>query len=110
MSLNCEIVMDLISLYHDGLASASTKKAVSEHLKECAACRESYGEYKKIYRMHRLPEYENHARKDFVAQDYKALADKMRQKRILILLGFCSYVCISLCLLAMVFLKGKRDF
>ena len=35
MNLSCNVVMDLTSLYKDGLASAETVKAVREHLKEC---------------------------------------------------------------------------
>ena len=39
MRLSCEIVMDLLPLYEEGICSEETKKAVEEHLKECKKCR-----------------------------------------------------------------------
>ena len=36
--LDCEIVRDLLPLYHDDVVSEVTKAAVSEHLSECADC------------------------------------------------------------------------
>lgn len=36
--LECEIVRDLLPLYHDDVVSEVTKAAVSEHLSECADC------------------------------------------------------------------------
>ena len=45
MNLSCNVVMDLTSLYKDGLASAETVKAVREHLKECPSCRRYYRNY-----------------------------------------------------------------
>lgn len=40
--LNCEIVRDLLPLYHDGVVSESTKKVVEEHLETCKECTEEY--------------------------------------------------------------------
>lgn len=39
MKINCEIVMDLLPLYEEGLCSESSRTAVEEHLKECPNCR-----------------------------------------------------------------------
>ena len=47
MSLPCDIVLDLIPLYTDGLASEATEKEVNEHLKNCQPCRMYYKEYAK---------------------------------------------------------------
>lgn len=107
MSLNCEMTMDLIALYHDGLASASTKAAVADHLKHCPQCRENYAQYRRIYRMPKggsMPPREGETE-----QEYRLLAAKMRQKRMLVTLGFFAYVCVSLCLTAMVFLKSRKE-
>lgn len=41
--LACDIVRDLLPLYHDGVASKTTCDAVQAHLKQCPACREEYG-------------------------------------------------------------------
>ena len=41
MKLSCEIVRDLLPLYHDGVCSTESADAVQEHLETCAACREA---------------------------------------------------------------------
>lgn len=41
-NLNCDIVQDLLPLYHDDVVSDSTKKAVVEHLSSCESCSEAY--------------------------------------------------------------------
>ena len=38
--LECDIVCDLLPLYHDGIASDATKSAVEQHISECDKCRE----------------------------------------------------------------------
>lgn len=38
-SVNCDIVRDLLPLYHDGVVSDATKAAVEHHLSTCAECR-----------------------------------------------------------------------
>ena len=42
MKINCEIIKDLLPLYHDEAVSEKTAEAVKEHLEECAECREEY--------------------------------------------------------------------
>ena len=37
--LSCDIVRDLLPLYHDGVVSTVTADAVAEHLKGCESCR-----------------------------------------------------------------------
>ncbi len=39
MKWNCEVVQDLLPLYHDKVCSEESKKLVEEHLSECANCR-----------------------------------------------------------------------
>lgn len=39
MKISCEVVADLLPLYHDGVCSQSSKKLVAEHLEECESCR-----------------------------------------------------------------------
>lgn len=41
-TLDCAIVQDLLSLYHDDAVSEKTKAAVEEHLEDCAECRTEY--------------------------------------------------------------------
>lgn len=39
---NCDIVADLLPLYHDGVVSDSTKAFVEDHLRECEHCRAEF--------------------------------------------------------------------
>lgn len=39
MTIPCEIIRDLLPLYHDGVCSDGSKSMVEEHLKTCEACR-----------------------------------------------------------------------
>lgn len=39
MNISCEIIKDLLPLYHDGVCSEDSKKAVEEHLLQCENCR-----------------------------------------------------------------------
>lgn len=39
MKNNCEIIRDLLPLYCDGVCSEASKRAVEEHLEECAVCK-----------------------------------------------------------------------
>ncbi len=45
MNLTCDIVMDLVGLYKDKLASEDSVIAIEEHLRECPSCRK----YNKMY-------------------------------------------------------------
>lgn len=38
--MNCEIVRDLLPLYHDRVCSEESRRAVEEHLEGCGACRQ----------------------------------------------------------------------
>lgn len=48
MNLSCEIVMDLLPLYIDGLASQESGAEIKEHLRSCPQCRKYYHSYHKI--------------------------------------------------------------
>lgn len=41
-NLQCEIVKDLLPLYHDDVVSTVTKNAVKDHLDTCKSCEEEY--------------------------------------------------------------------
>ncbi len=38
MKITCEIIRDLLPLYHDGVCSLESRMLVEEHLKECESC------------------------------------------------------------------------
>ena len=35
---NCDVIQDLLALYHDGVCSEESRAAVEEHLAECERC------------------------------------------------------------------------
>lgn len=39
MKISCEIIRDLLPLYHDGVCSNDSKKLVEEHLAYCDSCK-----------------------------------------------------------------------
>lgn len=45
MSLNCNVVQDLIVLFQEDTVSEETRKEIREHLKNCRECRRVYSEY-----------------------------------------------------------------
>ena len=47
MKLDCEVIQDLLPLYHDGVCSPKSREMVEEHLRECAACKRELEEIKK---------------------------------------------------------------
>ena len=40
MKLSCNVVQDLLPLYHDGICSGESRELVDAHLHECAACKD----------------------------------------------------------------------
>lgn len=45
MSLNCNVVQDLIVLFQEDAVSEETRRDIRTHLKECKECRRVYSEY-----------------------------------------------------------------
>lgn len=102
MSLNCEIVMDLVALYHDGEASKGSEAAVKEHLKRCKSCREFYKQYGDS-----APAPQNF---NFLSSgNYGELAKQMRIRRLWTLVAVLSYVSASLCALIMLLMRMREE-
>lgn len=81
MDMTCNMAMDLVVLYKDGLASDDTRRAVRMHLHDCPDCRRAYASYKKttdaVGKKHvPLPEYD-------LSQGYQALAKHLRKRHVL---------------------------
>lgn len=95
MNWKCDVVMDLAALYHDGVASAGSRRFVREHLRECPECRAQYRDYRPAMRK---------TRKEVVQSEcgqYIWLAKRMRMRRALIFAGVVSYVSATLCVFAL---------
>jgi len=39
MKIPCDVIMDLLPLYHDGVCAENSKKIVEEHIAECDSCK-----------------------------------------------------------------------
>jgi len=39
MNISCEIIKDLLPLYHDGVCSGDSRKMIEDHLAQCESCR-----------------------------------------------------------------------
>lgn len=46
MKLSCDVIQDLLPLYHDGVCSKESRKIVEEHIATCAACKDVLHELK----------------------------------------------------------------
>lgn len=81
MILACDTVMDLISIYKDGLASAESIKAIEAHLKDCPSCRRYYKLYDTTG-LHSAGEYRQMP-SDKYTERFVELASKLRKTHII---------------------------
>ena len=44
--ISCDVVMDLVAVYKDGLASDDTRNLVRAHLRTCPSCKKIYAGYR----------------------------------------------------------------
>ena len=44
--ITCDVIMDLVAVYKDGIASPDTRKLVRAHLRTCPVCRQMYAGYR----------------------------------------------------------------
>ncbi len=101
MSLNCDIVKDLVALYHDGVASEASEAEIKAHLKECESCREYYKQYALT-----TPASLNLNLSG--PGNYGELAKHMRIRRLWMLVSALAYVSASICALIMLLMRMKR--
>lgn len=72
MKLPCEMIRDLLPLYHDGVCSPVTKALVTEHLKDCPDCANAMQVLKTEIQMPRLESDE--------AKPLKSIKRRFRKK------------------------------
>ncbi|HAE91817.1 MAG TPA: hypothetical protein DCG60_04110, partial [Tissierella sp.] len=48
-NISCNIILDLIPLVKDGVASDDSAKIVNEHIKSCNSCKEEFEAFEDIY-------------------------------------------------------------
>lgn len=107
MNLDCDMIRDLLALYHDGLASRPSKEAVAAHLKNCASCRTYYRQYCSMYRQGRAAVQTGEG--SYPHPDYSYLAKRMRYIRGLLGLGAIVYTGISAYILIMLLMRLKKE-
>lgn len=72
--LNCEIVGDLLPLYHDEVLSDSGREAVAEHLAACTRCKKNYESLcKELSAEHEVPATQ---------ERFQAMMRRLKRKRI----------------------------
>lgn len=80
MNMTCEVARDLAELYHEGLVSTESARAIRAHLKECVRCRRYYKTYDTMNAIH-FPLYETPDIEDAEARSYEVLSKRLRKRR-----------------------------
>lgn len=93
MKLQCSIVRDFVSLYHDKEVSDETKKQIKKHLKTCEECKKYYKGYK-VATPVKLPMGFDFSEID--SGDYGQLLKKIRVRRLVSTLSMAVYILVSL--------------
>lgn len=102
MSLNCDVVQDLVALYHDGLATVTSEREVRAHLEECDDCRTYYKKYGLVSPASQTVEEGSEAA-------YGRLAKRMRVRRLWTFVGVLAYVSASLCTVILLWMRAKAE-
>lgn len=92
MNISCDMAMDLIAIYCDGVASADSRRAVKEHLAVCPVCSRAYEAYRRKSEQRKRPLPQSPEEK------YAALARTMRHRQRASNLGIAAVVASSVLL------------
>ncbi|MCE5196666.1 MAG: zf-HC2 domain-containing protein [Negativicutes bacterium] len=106
MEISCDMAMDLITLYHDGLLSESSVRAIKAHLKGCPNCRRAYREYK-LAEIHPAATQTDVSLQE-LNDRFSFLARRLRKRQYLITGGMGLYILLTL-LLLIFYLQKERD-
>ncbi len=93
MNISCDIIMDLIPIYKDGVASEDSKKAVEEHILTCKDCAEMCKMYTpeakpKKAKIHTGPE-------SYKKRTYSSLAEELHKQKVIDKLTFSTTLALS---------------
>lgn len=86
MKYSCNLIKDLLPLYHDGVCSDDSNEIIEQHLSECPACKEYFEEMCKTDEVVLIPQDSD--REIQKAASFRAVKKKLRQKQILMLVVF----------------------
>ena len=76
MKVPCNVIRDLLPLYHDNVCSPETATLVEEHLKDCDACQEEFHKLQANLLPLPLPSRERRSRRRRPRQGEKGPAEK----------------------------------
>ena len=79
--MKCDIIMDLLPSYIDGLTSDASNEVIEEHIKTCVSCRQDLEEMQKSYTVEKI-EFDSEKVKPF-----KKVRRVMRLKVFIAMLG-----------------------
>ena len=106
MNLNCDAVLDMITLYWDNTLSVSTREAVREHLRVCSACRKQYQQYARTAKLTvRRPE----ASDINIGSGYDDLSHRLKKQHSLRIGFLAGCACVTLAAVAVSILREKRE-
>jgi len=106
MSLTCDNVLDLISIYKDGAASESTAAEIEEHLKHCRDCRRYYKQYDSI---NRIVSKKQAAAETAADGDFQRLYLSLKRRHTLMVafLAVCGAITLAAAIFAFIVRKKK---
>lgn len=84
--IHCDIVRDLLPLYHDGVVSEASKTVIEDHLAECEPCKKEYEEL--------LLDLPIQSSNNNTKSKFKALISRQKTKRICILITSIILTCV----------------
>lgn len=96
MKIYCEIIKDLIPLYHDGVCSQESRTMVEEHLAECDHCKAELQVMDEVVPLNNITQN----RKE--AEAIKALSKKWRKDMLKSLLKGVSFTILTVAIVALI--------
>lgn len=96
MNVSCEIIKDLMPLYHDGVCSQESKAMLEEHIASCESCR---ADLKEMDDALMLKEHEAELK---VVDELKGLSKKWKLEMLKSLVKGVLYTVITIAVIALV--------
>ncbi len=84
MKYPCNLIRDLLPLYHDGICSEESNQIIENHLEECSSCKDCYTSLCSTDEMAAAPQ--NIALEMKKAASFQAIKKKIRRKQILMVI------------------------
>lgn len=108
MRMKCEIIQDLIPVYHDGIASDTTKRETRLHLQQCAECRNAYRNY---CRSLRIEQRETHlTSEDSLRDQFAVLSKRLRRRKILSTASVSSIAAVAAVIALIGLIREMRNY